>query len=101
MVVAVGAPAQDLPVDVLLARVRPAHRLAVFAALGVVGQRAIDLAILGADDDPFRTVHARGLHHAGGQARVDQHFGLVGKTAAGVDAVFAVGQFDPLALAFG
>jgi hypothetical protein len=31
---------------------------------------------------------------------MNQHFGLIGKTAAGIDAVFAVGQFDPLALAF-
>ncbi|MNH75683.1 hypothetical protein D3C73_279350 [compost metagenome] len=31
---------------------------------------------------------------------MDQHFGLIGKAAAGVDAVFAVGQLDPLALAF-
>ena len=100
VIVTISAPAQNLPVDVFLARVRPAHRLAVLATLGVVGQRAIDLAILGADDDPFRTVHARGLHHAGREARVNQHFGLIGKTAAGVDPVFTVGQFDPFALAF-
>ncbi|VVN37033.1 hypothetical protein PS619_05153 [Pseudomonas fluorescens] len=31
---------------------------------------------------------------------MNQHFGLIGETAAGVDAVFAVGQLDPLALAF-
>ena len=101
MVVATGAPAQDLPVDVFLPRVGTAHRHAVLTALGVVGQGAIHLAILGADHDPFRTVHARGLDHAGGQAGVDQHLGLVGEAAAGVDAVLAVGQLDPLALALG
>src|SRR5471032_123354 len=47
-------PAQDLPVLVLRPRVGAAHRLAVFAALGVVGQGAIHLAVLGADHDPFR-----------------------------------------------
>ncbi|MND83597.1 hypothetical protein D3C80_754650 [compost metagenome] len=31
---------------------------------------------------------------------MNQNFGLIGKTAAGVDAVFAVGQFDPFTLAF-
>ncbi len=100
VIVAVGTPAQNLPVDVLLARVWTAHRLPVFTALGVVGQGAINLAVLGADDDPLRAVHACCANHAGGKARVDQHFCLIGKPAAGVDAVLAVGQFDPLALAF-
>src|SRR5476649_186904 len=93
-------PAQDFPVLVLRPRVGAAHRLAVFAALGVVGQGAINLAVLGTDHDPFRAVHARGADDAGREASVNQHLGLIGKATAGVDAVFAVGQFDPLALAF-
>ncbi len=101
VVIRFGLPAQDLAVDVFLARVRPANGLAFLAALGVVGEGAIDLAISGADHDPFRAVHAGGFHHAGGQARMDQHFGLAGETAAGVNAVFAVGQLDPFAFAFG
>ncbi|CRM84567.1 hypothetical protein [Pseudomonas sp. 22 E 5] len=101
VVIRIGFPAQNLPVDVFLARVRPAHRLAVFAAFGVIGKRAIHLAVGGADHDPFRAVHACGFHHTGGQARVDQHFGLAGEARAGVDAVFAVGEFDPFALALG
>ncbi|KWV88797.1 hypothetical protein PFLmoz3_01692 [Pseudomonas fluorescens] len=101
VVIGVGFPAQDLAVDVFLPWVGAAHRLALFAALGVVGQGAIDLAVGGADHDPFRAVHACGFHHAGGQARMNQHLGLVGETAAGVDAVFAMGEFNPLAFALG
>ncbi|MNJ21617.1 hypothetical protein D3C77_159720 [compost metagenome] len=92
-------PAQDLPVEVFLPWVGAAGRLAFFAAFGVVGQGAIDLAILGADHDPLRAVHARGLELAGGQAGVDQHLGLAGKTIGGVQAILAVAQLQPLAFA--
>ncbi len=101
VIVASGVPAQDLAVDVLFPWIRAAHRLAVFAALGVVGQGAIDLAVDGADDDPLRAVHARGLDHAGRQTGMNQHFGLAGKAAVGVDAMFAETQLDPLARALG
>ena len=96
----VGGPAQDLPVDVFLPRVGPAHRLAVFAAFDVVGQGAIDLAVLGADHNPLRAVHACGPDGAGCHASMNQHFGLIGKTLGRIDAVFAVAQFNPLAVAF-
>ncbi len=93
------APAQDLPVLVLGARVRSTYRLTFIAAFDVVGQRAIHLAVLGADHDPFRAVHACGFHDTGSQARMNQHFSLVIETGSGVQAILAVGQFDPLAFA--
>ncbi|MNF56885.1 hypothetical protein D3C84_383880 [compost metagenome] len=101
VVIARLTPAQDLPIEVFLAGVGPAHRLPVFTALYVVGQGAIDLAILGADHDPFRPVHARGVHGTGGQARIDQYLGLAGKAVAGIEPGLAVGQLQPLALALG
>ncbi len=94
------APAQNLPVLVLGAWVRATDRLAFIAAFDVVGQRAIHLAILGADHDPFRAVHACGFHDTGSHARMNQHFGLIVETGSGVQAILAVGQFDPLAFAF-
>nr|GFB22208.1 hypothetical protein [Tanacetum cinerariifolium] len=46
-------------------------------------------------------VHSRRLDLARRQSGMDQHFSLAGKSAGGVDAVFAMGQLNPSALAFG
>src|ERR1700712_2647490 len=94
-------PAQNLPVLVFRPRVGPAHRLTVFAAPGVVGQRAIDLTVSWADHYPFRPVHSRCLDLACRQTRMNQHLSLVGKTVRGIDTVLSMGQLDPSALALG
>ncbi|MNM62424.1 hypothetical protein D3C81_737540 [compost metagenome] len=99
MVIISFTPAQDLPVEIFLPWVGAACRLAFFPAFDVVGQGAIDLAVLGADHNPFRAVHARGLELAGSQARMDQDLGLAGKTVGGNQAVLAVAQLQPLAFA--
>ena len=96
-----GVPAQDLSVDVFLTRVGSASRLSILATFDVVGQGAINLTVFGADHYPFRAVHARGADCAACQAGMDQGIGLAGETMVGINAVFAVTQFKPLALALG
>src|SRR5262245_60351178 len=67
------APAHDLAVDVVGARVGTVDAgLPVPAALGVVGERDVDVAVARVDGDPFRPVHLRRAGRVGREARVDE-----------------------------
>src|SRR5206468_4122696 len=97
---AVFAPPQDAAEDVAGTRIgRIGGRLAGSAALAVVSERDVHLAGGRMHGDPFRPVHPRGADNVAGQARMDQHLGLVGKAAFPVDAVAAMPELDPPAAA--
>ncbi len=116
------APADDVAVRVALLRGRSLHVLVVARiggiglelaaggrcggghAVAVVGEGHVRLAIERVDAAPFRTVHLGGTADVGGNAGVRHHVGLVGKgegRVAGVQAVLAEAQFQPLTRAVG
>jgi hypothetical protein len=77
--VAVLLPADDVAHGVVGARVGGIGGVLVgAAAVAVVGQRAVDPALL-VDVDPLRPVHLGGAQQVAGLARLDQHLALVGK----------------------
>ena len=73
-------------------------------AVAVVGQGHVGLAVERVHRAPFRAVHLGGAQLVGCQAGVGHYIALVGKRVgrvAGIEAVFAVGEFQPLARAVG
>ena len=75
----------------------------VDAAVAVVGQREVDLAVGGVHGVPLGAVHLRGAHRVCGQAGVDGDVGSVGKLVRCVAGNGRVGQrqLDPCAGAVG
>ncbi len=99
MVAAVGHPAHDLAVLVLLPRVGSAHRRQVAARIGldaavlVVGEAAVGLGLVRVGRHPFGPVHGRGAHRRGSLAGVNADLSL-GRHAGGLRR-----ERDPLACA--
>ena len=95
-------PTDDLAHGVVGTWVGRVHaRFARFAALAVVGERAIHPATGRVDGQPFRAVHFGGAQGIAGLTRFDEYLALISKTIGGCQGSLAMHQGQPSAGAIG
>ena len=90
-------PPDDLAHRIVSARIRRIDtRLVRLAAGTVIGQRAVNPAILRIDGEPLGTVHFRSLQNIAGLARFNQNLTLIDETVASRQWSLTMYQWQPL-----